>query len=588
MSRSKSTPLVLALLILGGGLAYLVVALTGGGAAAPMEVPLAGGRRPDPAPVAAPDIDREDMGLTETVRARGVSEHNIAWPLRVHLDLVEPDYLPSADDLDPIGSGRTAGVQGRIVRGKGHPVAATVRFVAGTNEGRELHAGSDGRFGASDLYPGLQIVTVNGPGIVGSKRYLRLNIGVDTPFNVTYGMAASFWGRVFDDSPDPRSTSGAGRAVEGAKVEMDGQVTVTDEEGYFYFPSMTAGVDLALTIRKEGFATYTELTGGWGARVGVGANIPREAAHVYQLRRAASLDVYVQNKVGGAGDALVVLLPSPLEDPVNNYPWHTVNPRRVKVGRKTTFEDLPPRKIEVRVFHEGAIAEPNSAHVYLQAGQSTTQIFEMKPTERLTGRVLKNGVPQPGATLRLEAPDPVAATCQYFASTAGILQSIPMPLLPPATQTAFADSKGEYMLSTWPKYARGRYLQAFGPDGESWAGRIVRASDHRIDLELGLVHEGAGMLEVEFPKRFQGLPIEVFVNGEPRVDTDLESDEPLVLEGLVEGSWKMVCSWNGTDLWERPRSFRVAEASRQEVVLPTGAIVGQPDDIVKRARGIFD
>ncbi len=510
----------------------------------------------------------------------GIVASTVAWPVVVDLRLVEADYLPATESLKPLGSGRMSALEGRIMIGN-RGVPAEVVFKAGLNTGRILQADSEGRLGATDLHPGLQIVDVRGPGISGSTRHLRLRPRVTTPLNITYGMTASVVGTVYDQANEP---------LEGVTVKMDGQSTLTDSNGDFLFQAMTPGVDLVVVLRKEGYASYMEqsgMAGHSGTRVGMGSVVPKGYLK-YRMQKASSLDVVLAGRVGGSGEAIVMLMPEDPKSP-HSYPWHLASPARVRPGGRVSFDDLPPGKLIVRAFHEGAVAEPQGSAVTLQSGKTRTLVVEMKPCPRVHGKVTFQGVKATGARVVLEAPDQTAATLQYFKSMPGFLEAMPIPVLPPAYQETRTDSRGEFLLSLWPQYAKGRYLQVTSREGHGWAGLVVRPGDTDIEVQLEPIERRKGALLLDFAGRTQGLPVRLMVGGQPTMDAVLPTGEDLRIADLDQGSWSLQLSWNGHRFYERPEVVRLQDdETRHRVLLPPGAIHGQDEDTVRRAHGIFD
>src|SRR5262245_33276878 len=108
----------------------------------------------------------------------------VLWPAKVELELLEARFLPKEDGIPPVGSGAGARLSGRVSGIDDNGVPAEIHFIGGSNAGRVLHADPDGRFGATDLYPGLSVVEVRGAGTLGSRRELRLRRGQETLLNV--------------------------------------------------------------------------------------------------------------------------------------------------------------------------------------------------------------------------------------------------------------------------------------------------------------------------------------------------------------------------------------------------------------------
>jgi len=523
--------------------------------------------------VVAPD-DPDDVDSTEST---------VAWPVRVDLSLVEADHWPSEEGVKPLGSDANAEFAGTLHHGD-RGLDGRVVFIAGPNQGRELEATAEGGFGATDLRPGLNIVRVVSPGQRGALRQVRLRPNVKTDLNVNFFRPTSVWVTVHDDQGQP---------LEGAEVRMDGQSARTDVDGHAYLPAVTPGRDIVVEVSKEGFATYGGLIG-----LSLGHPVPQGKIQ-YRLAKACRLDVSISSSVGGRGDALVLVMPdNPLAAvdgqrglggyPISakDYPWHRINPKRLSPGGRLTYGDLPPRRVAVRVFHEGAEADPAVSIVHLRPDRNEQVDVEMKETERVLGRVTIDGEPAADARVVLEAPDRTAATLQYFSEAPYFLEAVALPALPVAYQEVTTDASGEFVLSSWTKYARARYLHATSADGRWFGGRVVRAGADRVELELEPIEAGRGTLEIAFPNRFQALPVELRINGRPETQTVLPASQALMLEDVTEGTWTLEARWNGQRILA-PRTFELAGETRQVVELPEGAILGQDPETVRRARGTF-
>src|SRR5688572_27348730 len=142
------------------------------------ETPRRGERKPaPPSAEALPDAEGTMVELIPPPLVRtssGPVRTTVLWPVKVELELLEARFLPKEEGVPPIGSGAAARLSGRIADTRDQGVAAEVHFLAGANAGRVLRADPDGRFGAVDLYPGLSVVEVRGPGTLGSRREVRL------------------------------------------------------------------------------------------------------------------------------------------------------------------------------------------------------------------------------------------------------------------------------------------------------------------------------------------------------------------------------------------------------------------------------
>lgn len=500
----------------------------------------------------------------------GDTQTTVLWPLRVELDLLRADYLPTERGVLPIGSGANARLAGRIADDSGG-VRARVEFVSGPNEGRVLHTDATGAFGASDLYAGLSIVEVRGERIAGSRREVRLRQGRETLLNIGYGRPGSVMGRVLDREGNP---------IENAQVTFDGTRVYTDAAGEFYLASVASG-QVLVEIEKEGFASYQEL-----ASVTAGQLTQRERL-TFTLDRPASLTLWVPQDIGGPGPVLVYLLPGSADrrPSINEahrsgrYPWHQVNPIEVLPGQAKTVDALPAELVKVFAFRPGAKARTRS--VRLRRGEPQQVEIDLRPAARLVGHVTRDGQPVSGASVRLEAPNRTRAALAFFDEPSWFFETEVIPFVEPAVQQTVTDSSGRFLLTAWEEVADVRYLEARGPDG-SWAGRLVRTGETDVDLELESVDLADAELVLTLAGRRQGLPVELLIDGQPYDPFVLPPNEPLLIEDLVPGIWNLRVSWHGIAL-DSAEELRIDGITERAVRLIPDAIEGQPEEAWTRA-----
>lgn len=563
-SRSRSlVPLVLLALVLPAG---LLAWLSWGPDEAPtatLDVP------PPPADLEAPTTaaTRELELSVPEVATHDAVETDVVWPVEVELLLLRSAVFPSADGVKPIGSGATAILRGSVADANGEGLPVEVRFLYGPNRDRVLVSDSRGRFGATDLYPGLSVVEIGGRGVPGSVREVRLRQGAEELLNIGYGLPGTVQGTVFDTDAEP---------LEGVRVEMEGRSVFTDAEGRFYLDRMTAGREVPIVLSKDGYATYTEPVG-----VTAGHTIPLGRLS-YLLREGATVDLLVKGAGGAEGETLAVFVPA---DPKaqRTFPWYKLNPQRVGADGRLRVEGLPPTQVHLHLFHEGAEFQPGVTALNLHPRQLERVEVEMKPAPELVGRVLDDdGNPAPGARVRLEAPDRVAATLSYFGAMPWYLEAFVVPTLPVAQQEVVTDDQGRFRLSAWSRTAPTRYLQAWSRASDGWACRLVGPDEGQVELRLGPPPAGEAELALDFPNRFQGLPLAVRVNGRPLVEQVLPPHEPLVLSKLTDGTWSLRAAWNGQTIFEDP-GFELAQRVERSIALPEGAVLGQDEETQRRA-----
>jgi hypothetical protein len=470
------------------------------------------------------------------------------------------------------GSGRSARLTGRVQAAEGRGVPAALRFVAGLNTGRILQANAEGWFGATDLYPGLALVRIEGPGIPGSLREVRLAQGQEVRLSLGYGLPGAVGGTVFGEGDSP---------LEDVEVELDGQRSTTNAAGQFIFPSVAGGTDVVLILRKEGYAPVQ-------ARIGVASGRTLPVDHYrFRMERGASLEVVVPTRVGASGPAQIVLTPATMHTEPR-YAWWQLGPYELVPGSSLLLHDLPPTRVGVRVYHRGARAVPPHVVAFLRPGHVERVEIDLQPAPRVVGRVVDpRGLAVPGARVVLEAPDRVAVGARHLSDQPGasVFDTELYPALPPALQHVTADGEGRFALTAWEEAAPARYLTASSPDGSLRGSAVLRPGDLEIELRLEPATRGRAQLTVEFPGRSQGLPVRVAVNGQLRPEVTLAPHQPLVLDALAPGRWRVTARWNGELLFSGNgmRELDLEDEARLEVPLPTGAIEGQDEDTLRRA-----
>ncbi len=518
------------------------------------------------APADDTDADRQVLELAvDDSPEYGTLETTVVFPLQVELELTRASSTIQAEGTPRLGSGATAKIAGSVRDGKGGGVRAEVRFVAGPNQGRVLYADSLGRFGADNLNPGLSVVKVTGPGIVGSQREVSLRPQRETLLNLGYGRPVIVSADVVDRD---------GKPIAGAKVTLDGQVAQSAEDGLVEFAAVAAG-EVLVVVEKPGFASLRQTL----TLVG-GTMIPR-GQFKFRLDPGASLQIAIQDSLNSGQQALVFVLPE-LAEGERKFPWHTVNPVRVWPGGTALVNDLPEGRVTLRLYHAGATAKPPKRSVELHPGKRETIEFGLVPAPVVTGVVRDSDKPAVGAIVRIEAPDRAAATLSVFGQSNYLfLESDVLPDLPPAMQEGTTNERGEFQLSASEDVAPVRYLTAISRDGQRIAHAVLHPGETKVELRLEPLQGGQGELAIQMEGRIQPLPVEVVVNGTPRDPSVLPLGRDLRIADLPEGSWNVTVRWNGQVLTQQP--LEITGETRLFVALPEGAIVGQDEETRRRA-----
>lgn len=511
--------------------------------------------------------EREEVELDVPREASGSAPlaTSVAYPLEVELRLVRPARLVASDDVPTPGSAATATLAGTIYGPDDTGARAEIVFEHGPNEGRVLHCGANGEFGAADLYPGLAIVRVQGTGIVGSRREVLLRQERETTLMIAYSRAARVHGEVLDREGTP---------IAGAKVSFDGQEAFTGEDGTFFYTQVAGGENVVVTVTKDDLRSVYER-----ARVTAGVTI-EPGTLKYVLVPGASLEISVPERIGAEEEASVLILP-PIGT-LRDYPWFLVNPVRVWPGSKVRVDGLPTGRLDVRLFHAGARAKPEVAVANLRYDDVERIEVHLEPAPIVTGIVRQGGSPVRNARVVLEAADRVQATVDAVSEAYGFIESEVLPALAPARQVAFTDADGRYTLSAWESASKNRYLTATGPDGRTWAGKHLSGGEDQVDLTLAPWQPDESTVRIRLDGRIQPLPVAVTVDGQPREPFLLPTDRDLVVEGLARGEWTLSARWN-TDWLERDKTFSLDGEAQFQLELPAGAIEGQTEEIRQRS-----
>lgn len=521
-----------------------------------------------PKPVEEPDkppqLDRVEVSDGDV--NYGSLETTVAFPLQIEMELVHGKFTPTAPGVPPLGAGSTAQLRGKITGANGQGARAEITFVGGTNKGRVLYTDGAGEFGATDLQPGIAIIDVTGSGIVGSQRERLLRQERETLLNISYTRPAHVFGTVYDDQ---------GKPLPDAQVTFDGQVVRTDDRGVFEVPLAAPG-DALVLVEKPGFALYREVT-----TVPLAGKIDKDKLQ-FRLQRAARLQVTVADVINANEQAWFFILPE-ADAGQRSFPWHLVNPQRVWPGGTTTIESLPAGTYSGRLFQAGATSVPKVAAVSLGPGDTALLEFHLEPAPVVQGVVKDNGKPEPGVTVRLEAPDRTAANLSVFGQTNYLaLEHDVFPNMPSAVQEVVSNAQGEFTLSANEAVSGVRYVTAISKDQRRVASVVLKPGDTHLELALAPLEDGKGELRFVTNSRIQPLPLDVRVNGAPREKAVIPAGRDLRIGGLPSGSWLVTVSWNGESIWKRVPVEIDGEVTR-EIVLPEGAIAGQDADTLMRA-----
>ncbi|MEM9799537.1 MAG: carboxypeptidase-like regulatory domain-containing protein [Planctomycetota bacterium] len=521
-----------------------------------------------PASVQLADPDRVEV--VDRSAATGGEATTVVYPLEVDLTLVLPGHVEVPDGAMPVGSGANASIAGSVVGAAGNPSPAEATFVYGPNAGRTLLTDGRGRFGASDLQPGASIVRVKTPDGFTAEREVLLAQLTTARLDLSFSSAASVAGTIKDDGGQP---------VVGAEIRLDGRLGYTNQEGQFLYSNVPAGKVL-VTARKDGFAVARR-------NVGVGfRTFVRPDDFVIRLEKGASLELSLSTAQGSLDPAVAVLIPPDAADR-NAYPWYEINPIRIPRAGRARIDGLPDCSVNVHVFHRGAVATPASKSARLYGGRTAHLEFDLAPAPALRGRVLDGSEPIADVDVLIEAADRNTLTSKALGmrNPRFALEMITPPI-PVAIERTKTNDRGEFAIAQARGVSSTYYVTATTDDGVRRGLGVLVAGDDEVVVQLSEAVETVGTLVVELPGRFQGLPIDLRIQGAPQDPFPLRPGVPLEVEDLAHGTWRIRARWRGTDVV----AARTIEIGDEPAVvrgqLPMGAIQGQTEEERRRAQGL--
>ncbi|QDV08909.1 hypothetical protein Poly30_44640 [Planctomycetes bacterium Poly30] len=495
----------------------------------------------------------------------------VIWPLEVELSLAIDGSVEVPEGAQPIKWGASAGLKGSVRGAGGQPTSATVEFLYGPNEGRVLTTDGRGRFGASNLLPGISVLRLTTGDGQTVEREVSLTSRTHRDFHINFAGTSYISGTVKDEQ---------GRLVENAEVRLDGRPAFTNADGEFTFGNVPAG-SAQVTVRKEGYARCSQ-------NVGVGYRetvIPGN--FVIFLQKGGDLRISINRTVGAVEPSLAYLMPAAgpgRSGDGRSFPWHEINPVEIPPGGSALVEGLPLDSVSVRVFHRGAVAKPESRNVRIHGQRENAVAIDLMPAPTVRGLVLDKGKPAVGARIEIEASDRAHATSQamsqkgpYFA------MNMVATTVPAAFNETTADAKGTFLFTSQPGLITTYYATATSRDGLRRGVAVIKPGDSNVAIDLQPIEDEAGALELVLPGRFQGLPVEVSVNGDPSDPFMLRPGEPLLIEDLPLGHWDIRARWRGTEVLSRQVVEVTGDTGQVTGSLPPGAIQGQTEDERQRA-----
>lgn len=515
------------------------------------------------------EAPKPDPMVLEQRTSAPAAAATLPHPVLVELTLLLDGTLPLDETLPTPRSAARARISGRLLGPSGQPAVGKLTFLYGSNKGRVLESDSVGRFGATDLWPGLAVIRVATKGGLLAEREVILRNLAEAKLGLSWGATALVNGRVTDLF---------GKGIPAAEVTVDGNRTFTDEEGRFTLPRVAPGQRIIALARAAGKATHREVL-AIGRR-----SVVDEERLIFRLKEGATLEVAVSEALGAQEPVQVHIFPAGgMAGSQRQFPWEEYSPVLVPPGGRVTVRDLPPETITLMAFHSGAVAIPASINIKLIPKRKNIAVLHMQPGPLIRGRVMMDGQPVPGALVVLDAPDPSVATTKALGRSPSYHQQAIFSHVHAGHQEVRSNDQGKFVMSVYPKISDRWYLRAESYDGSLTAHKIVNGGDEAIVLELTKPNLAPGTLALELPPHLRTIPLDVSVQGSPRDRVLIRPGNDHSIRDLPPGLWRVDVRYRAQRLMQGDQVQIEADGTAAMTLpLPTLAsqvpVVKTPDD----------
>jgi hypothetical protein len=154
---------------------------------------------------------------------------------------------------------------------------------------------------------------------------------------------------------------------------------------------------------------------------------------------------------------------------------------QIQPGQRLEITDLPRGRVDLLVSHPRARSERKK--LYLDGEQSDVTL-ELIPVGELNGLVLRNGLPQVGVTVRLEAQRPLAYAYELYGlgprESARIALSLPCS----ARQEQVTDSLGRFVFGDFDRCSTRRLYVVTETGRAVTAPQVVLTGEEQV-VEMG-------------------------------------------------------------------------------------------------------
>jgi hypothetical protein len=193
----------------------------------------------------------------------------------------------------------------------------------------------------------------------------------------------------------------------------------------------------------------------------------------------------------------------------------------------------------------------------------------------IRGKVMLDGQPVPGARVTLDAPDPSVATTKALGRSPTYHQQAIFSHVHAGHQEVRSNSRGQFVLSVYPRISERWYLRGESYDGSLVAQKIVKGGAEDIVLELSKPNLEPGSLALDLPPHLRSFEMDVQVQGAPRDRIVVRPGDEHSIEGLPSGLWAMNVRYRGERLMQGSQIQIKADEAAQ-ISLPLPAIASQP------------
>jgi hypothetical protein len=464
-------------------------------------------RQPEPATPALPQSPATKRSTHSSCRQVGVT-----------LELIRAAALDVVHSEPALGSGRDAQLLGQLVGVHGEPITGNVTFAAGPNRGRSATTDAGGRFVLAQLYPGRNVLEVSRSGQCLAHREVHLTASTSSRWILTLASPGRLAGQI---------VSADGKAIAGALVRIDGQRLHSNSEGEFPATVIPCGAVL-IEVTADGFAATRH-------RSDLEPQQEIRAEDLIITMRAES-QLQLQLAQGEREPAQVWLLPVTSEQAAAT-PWERFGALQVD-HEATVIRGLPSGRHRLFAHRVGAHFVGGARVLDLVAGSLLAVDLEFVPVAAREGRVQLDGAPIAGAVITTREPDARAATARLLGLPTKAFAHACLPLLPPAQEQTISDADGRFRLAGGDDATPWRELTV-ASHGVPGVVRPLWHNENPLRIELSPASANVEDLTLEFPAQSCDLQVEIVVQGVQQTPRMIARGEPLVLENLTRGIWRL-------------------------------------------------